>query len=176
MDESRLAAPPPPLYRLTHPPTNASTSRCFLLAFSGCIFGSSGGVSACRMGSFHLPPPASGFTVARYGNHKSWVFRHVSVHIYIRTYNIIHVCTRARVTRKRTEKKRDREGASGVKSKFLLFPLLFNFFHAFNPIPCTTAAVIYIKKKKDRNKIKVGIDTTKTAAVARSGIAAYCKV
>lgn len=81
--------PPPPrsaaLYRLTHPPNGAARpAQCFLLAFSGCIFGSSGGVSASGGGGF-LPSPAaaSGFTVARYGNHKSWVFRHVSVR---RTY------------------------------------------------------------------------------------------
>lgn len=66
----------------------ARPAQCFLLAFSGCIFGSSGGVSASGGGGGggFLPSPAAatGFTVARYGNHKSWVFRHVSVrHTYI---------------------------------------------------------------------------------------------
>lgn len=123
------------LYRLTHPPNGvARPAQCFLLAFSGCIFGSSGGVSASGGGGGggFLPSPAaaaSGFTVARYGNHKSWVFRHVSVrHTYIYIHRNVYCMYIIRVTRRKKK-----------YSKFLLLSLLafylIFFFHSSDYIP-----------------------------------------
>lgn len=133
---------------------STSRSACFLLAFSGCIFGSSGGVSASGGGGL-LPSPAaaSGFTVARYGNHKSWVFRHVSVRI-IR----IHICVGSYILYVYKGDARRKK----KYSKFLLLSLLafyLIFFRSSDPIHrAHTAAVkiyIYIYIKKNENEIQV---------------------
>lgn len=142
----------PSPYRGRRIPRRRDTSLRFLLAFSGCIFsevlveyprtrasshvggmvGMGGGLlDFIHICIFHLPQH-QGSPFARYGgNHKSWVFRHVSVRIY-RIY----------------------KGDGGKKSKFLLLSLLFNFFsRSFNPIPRRRQ----LKKKIiiNENEIKV---------------------